>query len=320
MDINDSTINKNITLQITDTDNFVKVAKALGSDLRAKILLLLSSENLNINELTERLQLPFSTVALNVRVLEDAGIILTELQPGSRGSVMKICSRNYDTVFLDLHIPEPKENSVNSFYLDMPIGHYCDCKIYPTCGIASEKGLIDADDSPRSFYHPDRTSAQLLWFYKGYIEYRFSNSILKGGKPELMELSMELCSEAPFYRLDWPSDITIWINDIEICTWTCPGDFGGRRGKLTPEWWSSTATQYGLLKTWQVQSKGTFVDGIKMSSVAVQDLPLEKNDFIKMRIGIKDTAKNIGGLNLFGEKFGDHPQNIQMRLDYSLLK
>jgi predicted transcriptional regulator len=39
-----------------------------------------------------------------------------------------------------------------------------------------------------------------------------------------------------------------------------------------------------------------------------------------MRIGIKDTAKNIGGLNLFGEKFGDHPQNIQMRLDYSLLK
>jgi predicted transcriptional regulator len=310
---------KNISLNIRQTEHFIKVAKALGSDIRAKILLLLGSENLNINELSERLDMPFSTVALNVRVLEEAGIIITELQPGTRGSVMKICSRSIDTAFFDLLTPKD-DISLNSLTLSMPIGHYCDCQIYPTCGISSEKGFIDEDDSPKSFYHPNRTEAQLIWFYKGFIEYRFSNSVLSSAEAKLLELSMELCSEAPFYRLDWPSDITVWINDIELGTWTCPGDFGGRRGKLTPEWWSHAATQYGLLKTWQIQQKGTFVDGVKLSNITVNELSLGKNDCIKVKIGIKDDSKNIGGINIFGEKFGDYPQNIVMRIDYTMEK
>lgn len=40
------------------------------------------------------------------------------------------------------------------------------------------------------------------------------------------------------------------------------------------------------------------------------------NDYISARIGIKDSAKNIGGINIFGEKFGDHPQDVVMRIDY----
>lgn len=311
---------KNILLNIEKTEEFVKVAKALGSEIRAKILHLLGSENLNINELSERLDTPFSTVALNVRVLEEAGIIITEIQPGTRGAVMKICSRCIDTAFFDLVTPSDNNTPVNSLALSMPIGHYCDCKIYPTCGISSENCIIGDDDSPKSFYLPNRIEAQIIWFYKGFIEYRFPNSILDNAQETLLELSMELCSEAPFYRLDWPSDITLWINDIELGTWTCPGDFGGRRGKLTPEWWSHTITQYGLLKTWQVQQKGTFIDGVKLSNVSINELHLKENDYIKVKIGIKDDAKNIGGINIFGERFGDHPQNIVMRIDYSLEK
>ena len=34
------------------------------------------------------------------------------------------------------------------------------------------------------------------------------------------------------------------------------------------------------------------------------------------KIEIKEDAKNIGGINIFGEKYGDHPQGIVMNLTY----
>ncbi|MEI3204121.1 MAG: hypothetical protein V8S73_05705 [Lachnospiraceae bacterium] len=37
---------------------------------------------------------------------------------------------------------------------------------------------------------------------------------------------MEICSEAPGYKEDWKSDLTLWVNDVEVGTWTCPGDLG----------------------------------------------------------------------------------------------
>jgi predicted transcriptional regulator len=44
---------------------------------------------------------------------------------------------------------------------------------------------------------------------------------------EALEISLELCSEAPVTTPEtsknWPSDITIWINEQEIGAWTSPG-------------------------------------------------------------------------------------------------
>ena len=33
-------------------------------------------------------------------------------------------------------------------------------------------------------------------------------------------------------------------------------------------------------------------------------------------IGVKDDARNKGGLNLFGRKFGNYPQDIVMRMGF----
>lgn len=198
----------------------------------------------------------------------------------------------------------------------MPIGNFVDCKVLPTCGIAGERSYIDIEDDPRGFYNPNKVNAQLIWFHKGYLEYRFPNSIFQTIKPKLVEISLELCSEAPNYRNDWPSDITMWINGFDCGTWTSPGDFGGRRGKLNPSWWSDGSTQFGLLKTWRVNNEGSFIDEKKSANVNIERLQLAKGDFITVRIGIKEDAQNIGGVNIFGEKFGDYPQNIIMRLDY----
>ena len=170
---------------------------------------------------------------------------MSELKPGERG-VQKVCSRVYDLIIIQLpHGSPPRKQVVEQ---TMPIGAFVACDVTPTCGLASEHGIIGLFDDAASFYEPQRVEAQLLWFHHGYVEYRFPNRLPPGSVLDSLHLSMEICSEAPLHRADWPSDITLWINEVEVGTWTSPGDFGGQRGVLTPAWWETWNSQYGLLK------------------------------------------------------------------------
>lgn len=47
-----------------------------------------------------------------------------------------------------------------------------------------------------------------------------------------ISFSFEVCSETIYYNNHWPSDITVSVNDVEVATFTSPGDFGGRRGPV----------------------------------------------------------------------------------------
>jgi predicted transcriptional regulator len=129
-------------------------------------------------------------------------------------------------------------------------------------------------------------------------------------------MSLEVCSEAPLHNDDWPSDVTMWVNGVEIGTWTSPGDFGGERGALTPTWWEEWNSQFGLLKLWKVTEEGTYVDGMRVSNICLDDLKVGVGGFISMRIGVKSSAVNVGGLNIFGRRFGNYPQDIMMRLRF----
>lgn len=306
-------MSKEIEVNLENPEELYSVAKALASEVRIEIIKLLNFNCLNVNEISEHLGIPASTAALNVKVLEEAGLIHTELQPGARGS-MKVCSRKRDVIKIILKSNNDFHD--NSHYINMPIGNYVDCKSYPTCGIVGDKGYVGIEDDPRSFYDPLRVNAQLIWIHKGYLEYRFPNTILTNSKAKLIEISAEICSEAPNFHNNWPSDITMWINGIECGTWTSPADFGGRRGKLNPAWWSDGSTQFGMLKTWRVTKEGSFIDEKKISDLHINSLKLEENDYITVRLGIKEDAKHVGGINIFGDKFGDHPQHIIMRIDY----
>jgi predicted transcriptional regulator len=43
---------------------------------------------------------------------------------------------------------------------------------------------------------------------------------------------------------------------------------------------------------------------------------LSGKPYISLRIGVRPDAINQGGINLFGEKYGDFPQGINMRIVY----
>ncbi|WP_134703190.1 transcriptional regulator [Ammoniphilus sp. YIM 78166] len=300
------------TLHLT-LEEALEICKALANERRITILNLLSEGPQNVNDLSEALEIPFSTAAVNIQKLEDAGLIATEIVPG-RGS-QKVSSRKYDRIVIDLRPDEPSHEQ--SILIDLPIGEYIDCEVEPTCGLVSESGIIGIMDDPRTFYETERKEAQLLWFRAGYIEYRFPNRIPYGALAEELEFSAEICSEAPYHKLDWPSDITVWVNQVEIGTWTSPGDFGGERGFLTPQWWLTTNTQFGLLKRWMVSKRGTFLDGVQISNITLDDLKIEHKPFLSIRFGVKKDAMNVGGLNLFGHRFGNYEQGIIMKIRYS---
>jgi len=71
------------------------------------------------------------------------------------------------------------------------------------------------------------------------------------------------------------------------------------------------------LKNWKVDSNGSYLDDVKVSDVNLKDIHIEEKHNITLKIGIKSDAVNIGGINLFGKQFGDHEQEIIMRIIYS---
>lgn len=298
----------------TNLDNFVEIAKALSSDLRVAIFKKLLERPMNVIDIAEMFNIPPSTAAVNIKKLEDANLIRTEMVPGTRGT-QKVCAAVFSRIVVETTAIEQTKGD-DFVMIPMPIGHFFDFQVSPTCGIVSDSKIIGEFDDPASFLEPERTSAQLIWFRHGYVEYRFPNRVPHGAKADNLELSMEICSEAPLYNPDWPSDITLWINGIEVGTWTSPGDFGGERGVLTPSWWGEVNTQFGLLKTWRITKQGSFIDGRSISEVVLNDLSLDQSPFITVRIGVKPDAINDGGINLFGKKFGNYETDLVMRLGF----
>ncbi|TGB03443.1 ArsR/SmtB family transcription factor [Halobacillus salinus] len=295
-------------------DNMLSISKALANQTRVDMLKILSEKPHNVNELKEKLGLPFSTTASHVNKLEEVGLIVTELVPG-RGT-QKVSAINYDRIVMDLFSEDGRTDDYELKF-DMPIGDYHDCRVVPNCGLVAEDGYIGMQDDPRSFYEPERKRAQLLFFRDGYVEYRFPNRIPYGYKAKEIEFSAEVCSEAPNYKMDWPSDITAWINGEEVGTWTSPSDFGGERGMLTPGWWRTNYTQYGLLKQWKVTKDGCFIDGNKVTdAVTLDDLTIGDQPYISFKLGIKDDAVNARGMNLFGPQFGNYEQGILLHVRY----
>ena len=299
---------------IVDPEDSIDVLKAFASPARVKVLKLLHTKGpQNVNEIAEALGLPQSSVSANIQQLEEAGLIRTEVQRARKGN-QKICHSLFDEVLV-MFKAQPEEASRNMIEVAMPLGLYTSCEVSAPCGLCSTGGVIGLLDVPDTFLEPGRMDAGLIWFTRGYVEYQFpNNSKLMNGALSSIEFAMELSSEVPGTAADWPSDITVSVNRIDVGTWTSPGDFGDKRGVYTPDWWKLKGSQYGKLKSWRVTREGSFVDGMKISPISLNDLDLDKHRSIRLRIGVRDDARHPGGINIFGRGFGNYDHDIVMRL------
>lgn len=303
-------------LHVKNLDEGLEIFKALGSELRINIIKLLQENHeMNMNELATSLGITNGALTSHIKKLEESGIIQVMTERGSHGN-QKVCKVAVDKIVVDVESEENEEDQ-NIYNTEVKVGHYSDYDVYPTCGLATSQAIVGEVDDPRYFSHPDRINAGILWFTKGYIEYMIPNLLPSATKIDQITVSLEISSEATGINNDWPSDISILLNDVKIGTWTSPGDYGDVQGIFTPDWWFPNWNQYGLLKMIVINKKGTFVDGLKISNVTINEFNLDYKSTVRFKFEIEEDAKNVGGITIFGSEFGNYNQDIKVRIAYS---
>lgn len=296
-------------MQLDISEASLPVYEALASSVRLKIIQLLSKNKLSVKELASELNLSSAIVTMHVKKLETAGLIATDRQGRSKVSSLKVDAIN-------INFPEKIYTAYETLETSIPIGQYTNYEITPPCGLATSEDFIGVNDHPKYFMDPKRMDAQILWFTQGFIEYQVPN-LLEESQLEMLEISLEIASEFPFSNNNWPSDITFYLNGKELGTWTSPGDFSDVRGKNNPSWYPDNLNQYGLLKTIRIMAHGTYMEGEPLSDVLITDFPLSETQLWTLRVEVKEDAKNVGGCTIYGKNFGNHDQDINLKLFYS---
>ncbi len=304
-------------LQIRSIDEGLELFKALGSDIRAEIIKILLNEGpLNMNDLASRLGITNGALTSHIKKLEECGVVTVSSEAPGHGN-QKVCSVHLDKILIEL---QDKPQDENIYTTDIKVGLFSDYSVYPTCGLANSSRLIGEVDDTIYFAHPDRFEADILWFTKGYVEYLIPNFVPANQKIDEICISAELSSEAPGVNNVLPSDIYFYLNETLLGTWTSPGDFGDVKGIFTPDWWFPNWNQYGMLKMLVINHKGTFIDGLKISDVTIDQFKLSSKSPLKLKLEVPDNAEHVGGLTIFGKGFGNYNQDINVKLAYSAIE
>lgn len=303
-------------IHITSLDDGLETFKALGSDTRIQILnILLENEQMSMNQLATELNISNGALTGHVKKLEECGLINISNESAGHGN-QKMCSVTQDRIIVDIKKPIDYKNV---FETEIKVGQFSRHQVWPTCGIATSESVIGEFDDIRYFNHPDRFTANILWFTKGYVEYTIPNLIPSNQRITQLSISAELSSEAPGIDNNWPSDISFYINDTKIGMWTSPGDFGDVHGMFTPQWWPQNWNQYGLLKLLVINDYGTYIDGLKISDVSTLSIHLDYSSDIRLRLAVENDSEHVGGITLYGKSFGNYDQDIRVAINYAPL-
>jgi predicted transcriptional regulator len=307
--------NHEVGMKIKAEKEALPVFAALHSQIRLEIIQLLAHRDMNIRQLAESTQVSSAVMTQHIRKLEKAGIVVSRPERGSAGT-QKMCSLAVRSLEIDFPVKAEGDDRDPCKIIHVPVGHYSYIEAQPTCGLATSKKVIGQFDNPRYFFDPERVNASILWFTTGYVTYTFPNPLLAGEIPTGIEISLEICSEAPGYDENWPSDIVFSLNNVELGMWTSPGDFASKRGKYTPSWWLPNVNQYGLIKVIRVDEKGTYIDGEKLSDIGVAAVNSEDKTW-NLTLSVDEHAVHPGGLTIFGQGFGNYDQDIMISIYYT---
>jgi predicted transcriptional regulator len=336
--------NKNYRDLQIEGRNTAFIVKALSNEIRIQILELLDKQEMNIQSIQKQINLSKTTVLMHLKILEKAGFISTHYVPGTVGH-QKFCKKEYDRLVFNLTPGKSAVNEHTDYYeLDISPGNYFDFEVFPPCGLATKENVIVRWDDPSVFLGEDRIKASIFWCAYGFVEYRIPLNVpFEDLGLSRMEITLELSSQGNIIEhdslslpdrmsvkqlTDGVSDVTFWLNGIEVAEHQVIDEFKMKKkklGKLTPHWWQGS--QYGELIKIEVNREGTFIKNEKKSNVNLNDiLPVQilsrnlkmkllmiSGDNIPFRIGIKKQAAHSSGFNIYGKEFGNYPIDISVK-------
>ena len=285
------------------------IAKALSHPARIRLLRQLLRIPRSITELGRLNHMTNSTVIFHLRLLEEAGLLFSRTQPNKKGKTL-IFYVNFSNIVLSLQ-NDSLELRDTVLRQTLGVGSYISAAPTGYIRIATEDRflVLEKDD----IYNPSRFEAKLLCLDNGEVTYAFSNAFAKRHRVKRLEFSLELSSESPYFCNDWKSEIIFSVCGVDVASYLSPGDFGGTRGRLTPEWWDDKYSQYGLLVTLSIDGEGVSLnDEYVRKDLTLRDLPLTQADRITFSLRTDPSLRYAGGFNIYGSRFGNEPQDIVM--------
>ena len=174
-------------LSCSTDEKSLKIYEALASKTRLEIINHLAVQPLNIKELAKAMGLSSATITIHIQKLEQSGLIINQSLPGKHGH-QKVCSLAIDSFQTYFRKMEPIHNE-SSFHYTLKVGHYHQFSVKPSCGMATTESVIGEVDNPRYFSDPNHFNANIIWFAKGFVEYRIPNYALVSQQIVSIEIS-----------------------------------------------------------------------------------------------------------------------------------
>lgn len=292
--------------------NYFKIFQALSSETRLNIIELLLKKSLSITEISEILNLSQVIITRHINQLEESGLVTSNTVPGIRGQ-KKLCALTKNSLLINFD--DIFQKNLSSEKISLPIGSFIRYEVKPSCGVANKDKIIGLPDNEKYFSSPERYNAGIVWFSEGWIEYNIPSYIFSKSNIKKLRISLEICSEFPFYKTDFLSDIYFYLNDTIIGMYTSPGDFGDRKGKLTPNWWNM-GSEYGILVEIIITEDNTYINKKSVSDFSLKNILSSSNNDVFFKICSPKHCTNPGGINIFGKTFGDYEQDINIEVFY----
>lgn len=298
-----------------DNKNLLKIGIALSSPIRIAILKQINNGGKTLSELAKLNYVSFSSIVFHVNLLEEAKLVRVKTIKINKTYSKYVIKGIFLINILFNDEVSPIEETEN-YQQEMKVGHYTKAEFGKNNGFFVDKSFFTFyENTP---FLEKRLNADLIYTNKGFVEYTFDNSKIKNREPIEITFSLEICSEVAYYNNNYESLIGFSINGIEVASYLSPGDFGGRRGRYSPNDSSINATQYGQLKMITVNKNGVYLDGILLNNkITIDTLNLNENNCILFRVTSKEFNHSNGGFNIFGKKYGDFNQDIEMTITSS---
>ena len=303
------------------------VVKALSSDARLKILSLLSDGDMNVQAIAAALGLSKTAALAHVNVLEQAGFITSKYHSGSAGS-QRICHKEYDRLVFDFD-PQKSEADEETYYeSEIPVGNYFGFDAWAPCGLATHNRIIRKWDDPTSFFSVERVEASLVWTAFGYLEYHIPlDPLFIGRRITKIKMVMEIAAHQMVQThkalclppdisaeqiTDDISDVTFWVNGVEIGTHTVYVGTEREEAVYTPTWWR-TQPYHGEPVHISINDGGCFINRERTYDMTATQLLSLQDRFFTLRLGIKKDAAHMNGIMLFGRNFGKYNHGLLVK-------
>ena len=89
------------TLELSDEEQIIALAKALSSPTRYKIVKLLLDKEMDISSIAKRMKQTEANTSAQIKFLERAGVLDSRYEPGAHG-VRKVCKTKVKKIILNI--------------------------------------------------------------------------------------------------------------------------------------------------------------------------------------------------------------------------